>query len=336
MKTAQLLALLKAKDTDTYEIIKVEFERKLAEVQKIERIKKMGGVNPLAKPIEPQLSQVTAKDMAEAWKLIDSELKYNQFKGRAVHSDATAEQASQPKITETTKPAPLVHAVRDRARPTGRRLPAKYEGRKTTAKSGTKEQNPVGEETTTKVLVTDTPIIKTPVIAPHKSVGTKPKAVHWDPAIPPTQSERRAALQRSPQPTADSLNDAIVQAVAKYTQYHTKDTNKKNIELNRGQGAGFFSFLRHGAKGLAVANRFNQEVRAIESVDAKVALLKKFLGDSSRAYHHHSFTSYLADALAEQGLVKSHAAKRYSQNDVVKELEQWLTENSSTNSLRIQ
>ena len=98
----------------------------------------------------------------------------------------------------------------------------------------------------------------------------------------------------------------------------------------------FFSFLRHGAKGLATAKALYESVNSETNMtrDETVKELKKFLGDSSRAYHYHSFTSYLADALADKGMITSNKLKHYNQKEVVENLEKWL-ENNSTSQLAL-
>lgn len=138
--------------------------------------------------------------------------------------------------------------------------------------------------------------------------------------------------------TTLSVNDlqfAVYTAVQNYTNYHTKSENKNNPKYNRGQGDGYFSFFRHGNFGITTANNLYTSISAKNAtMDETIERLKDFLGHSSRAYHHHSFTSYLADALAEKGLLTSHPASRYKQEDVVKQLEQWIAQNSSLNHLK--
>ena len=150
-----------------------------------------------------------------------------------------------------------------------------------------------------------------------------------DTVLPQTHSVT-PPVEANNQLTAKELQDAVSKAVQDYISYHTGG-NKGSAQLNRGQGDGLFSFLRHGAKGIATANSLFHSINSDNlSVQETVKTLKDFMSDSSRAYHHHSFTSYLADALAQKGLVTAHKTARYNQNEVVKEIEQWIQDNSTS------
>jgi hypothetical protein len=60
----------------------------------------------------------------------------------------------------------------------------------------------------------------------------------------------------------------------------------------------------------------------------KTALIKSlidFFNDPSKAFHHHSFTSYLADELANIGLINYQNSHHYDAKTIVSELQQHLS-----------
>ncbi|MDX1837287.1 hypothetical protein [Legionella taurinensis] len=118
----------------------------------------------------------------------------------------------------------------------------------------------------------------------------------------------------------NDLQTAVYTAYINYTRYHNEG---ENPAFNRGQGDGFFSHLRHGAKGLANAQNLCKSVENLTSYQV-VQKLRAFLADSSRKYHHHSFASYLADELAQRKIIAGNTQGRYEQKDVVGGLDKWL------------
>jgi hypothetical protein len=120
----------------------------------------------------------------------------------------------------------------------------------------------------------------------------------------------------------DKIKKTSEIALAKYLKYH-QCNNKRDpqaTKYNRLQGCGLFSFLRHGLKGQRVASEFNAKINALNNVSDLLKELHTFLSDPSRAFHHHSFTSYLADELSNIDLVKPKFGARYTQKELVAQI----------------
>ncbi|WBV63119.1 hypothetical protein PGH43_15615 [Legionella pneumophila 130b] len=82
MKTEALLSWLNVESNESYDSIRIKYQLRLEALEKEERIKKMGGINPFAPKIplnNPRI--ITSKEIQEAWAAIDSLSKYQQFKG---------------------------------------------------------------------------------------------------------------------------------------------------------------------------------------------------------------------------------------------------------------
>ncbi|HAT9730511.1 TPA: hypothetical protein JBD73_09410 [Legionella pneumophila subsp. pneumophila] len=296
MKTEALLSWLNVESNESYDSIRIKYQLRLEALEKEERIKKMGGINPFAPKIPLNNSRIiTSKEIQEAWSAIDSLSKYQQFKGLVAQEEnlSTIPNKKMDSKREETK---LIHFVRERAQgPRGRRLPAHLQAK----------------------------IKRAPLDKPHSK-----------PITEGVEQQINAILDKTTLSVSD-LQSAVYTAVQNYTNYHMKSENKNNPKYNRGQGDGFFSFFRHGSFGITTANTLYTSISAKNAtLDETIEKLKDFLGHSSRAYHHHSFTSYLADALAEKGLLTSHPASRYKQEDVVNQLDQWITQNSTVNLLK--
>ncbi|HBD7159048.1 TPA: hypothetical protein K1Y44_002341 [Legionella pneumophila] len=296
MKTEALLSWLNVESNESYDSIRIKYQLRLEALEKEERIKKMGGINPFAPKIPLNNSRIiTSKEIQEAWAAIDSLSKYQQFKGLVAQEEnlSTIPNKKMDSKREETK---LTHFVRERAQgPRGRRLPAHLQAK----------------------------IKRAPLDKPHSKLITEE-----------VEQQINAILDKTTLSVSD-LQSAVYTAVQNYTNYHMKSENKNNPKYNRGQGDGFFSFFRHGSFGITTANTLYASISAKNAtLDETIEKLKDFLGHSSRAYHHHSFTSYLADALAEKGLLTSHPASRYKQEDVVNQLDQWIAQNSTVNLLK--
>ncbi|HAT1978313.1 TPA: hypothetical protein I8Z83_001545 [Legionella pneumophila] len=296
MKTEALLSWLNVESNESYDSIRIKYQLRLEALEKEERIKKMGGINPFAPKIPLNNSRIiTSKEIQEAWAAIDSLSKYQQFKGLVAQEEnlSTIPNKKMDSKREETK---LTHFVRERAQgPRGRRLPAHLQAK----------------------------IKRAPLDKPHSKLITEE-----------VEQQINAILDKTTLSVSD-LQSAVYTAVQNYTNYHMKSENKNNPKYNRGQGDGFFSFFRHGSFGITTANTLYTSISAKNAtLDETIEKLKDFLGHSSRAYHHHSFTSYLADALAEKGLLTSHPASRYKQEDVVNQLDQWIAQNSTVNLLK--
>ncbi|HAU1396721.1 TPA: hypothetical protein F8A23_12640 [Legionella pneumophila] len=296
MKTEALLSWLNVESNESYDSIRIKYQLRLEALEKEERIKKMGGINPFAPKIplnNPRI--ITSKEIQEAWAAIDSLSKYQQFKGLVAQEEnlSTIPNKKMDSKREETK---LTHFVRERAQgPRGRRLPAHLQAK----------------------------IKRVSLDKPHSKLITEG-----------AEQQINAILDKTTLSASD-LQSAVYTAVQNYTNYHMKSENKNNPKYNRGQGDGFFSFFRHGSFGITTANNLYTSINAKNAtLDETIEKLKDFLGHSSRAYHHHSFTSYLADALAEKGLLTSHPASRYKQEDVVNQLDQWIAQNSTVNFLK--
>ncbi|MFO3563153.1 hypothetical protein SC257_13475 [Legionella pneumophila serogroup 1] len=296
MKTEALLSWLNVESNESYDSIRIKYQLRLEALEKEERIKKMGGINPFA-PKTPLNNTriITSKEIQEAWAAIDSLSKYQQFKGLVAQEEnlSTIPNKKMDSKREETK---LTHFVRERAQgPRGRRLPAHLQAK----------------------------IKRAPLDKPHSKLITEE-----------VEQQINAILDKTTLSVSD-LQSAVYTAVQNYTNYHMKSENKNNPKYNRGQGDGFFSFFRHGSFGITTANTLYTSISGKNAtLDETIEKLKDFLGHSSRAYHHHSFTSYLADALAEKGLLTSHPASRYKQEDVVNQLDQWIAQNSTVNLLK--
>ncbi|HAZ7574295.1 hypothetical protein OQJ02_00155 [Legionella sp. PATHC032] len=296
MKTEALLRWLNVENNESYDSIRSKYQLRLEALEKEERIKKMGGINPFAPKIPHNNTRIiTAKEIQEAWAAIDSQSKYQQFKGlrvQEVNLPIIPDKKKDSKKEETK----LNHFVRERPQgPQGRRLPSHLQAK----------------------------VKRVPLDKPHTRLITRE-----------TEQPVNVALDKITLSVND-LQSAVYNAVQNYTNYHTKSENKNNPKYNRGQGDGFFSFFRHGSFGITTANNLYTSINAKNaSLCETIEKLKDFLGHSSRAYHHHSFTSYLADALAEKGLLISHPASRYKKEDVVNQLDKWIAQNSSLNHLK--
>ncbi|AMP88199.2 TPA: hypothetical protein F7Z80_15195 [Legionella pneumophila] len=296
MKTEALLRWLNVENNESYDSIRRKYQQRIEALEKEERIKKMGGINPFAPKIPLNNTRiVTAKKIQEAWAAIDSQSKYQQFKGLAPQEENVPTFPNKKTDSNSEKPK-LNHFVRERPQgPKGRRLPAHLQAKVKRGPLDKAHCRPMTEEAGEQVNV----------------------------------------FLDKPSLSVNDLQFAVYKAVQNYTNYHTKSENKNNPQYNRGQGDGYFSFFRHGSFGISTANKLYTSISAKNAtLDETVEKLKDFLGHSSRAYHHHSFTSYLADALAEKGLLISHPGSRYTQEDVVNQLEQWIAQNSSVNHLK--
>ncbi|HAU2287270.1 TPA: hypothetical protein JBK78_10855 [Legionella pneumophila] len=296
MKTEALLSWLNVESNESYDSIRIKYQLRLEALEKEERIKKMGGINPFAPKTPLNNSRIiTSKEIQEAWAAIDSLSKYQQFKGLVAQEEnlSTIPNKKMDSKREETK---LTHFVRERAQgPRGRRLPAHLQAK----------------------------IKRAPLDKPHSKLITEE-----------VEQQINAILDKTTLSVSD-LQSAVYTAVQNYTNYHMKSENKNNPKYNRGQGDGFFSFFRHGSFGITTANTLYTSISAKNAtLDETIEKLKDFLGHSSRAYHHHSFTSYLADALAEKGLLTSHPASQYKQEDIVNQLDQWIAQNSTVNLLK--
>ncbi|HAU0672910.1 TPA: hypothetical protein JBG80_10620 [Legionella pneumophila] len=296
MKTEALLSWLNVESNESYDSIRIKYQLRLEALEKEERIKKMGGINPFAPKTPLNNSRIiTSKEIQEAWAAIDSLSKYQQFKGLVAQEEnlSTIPNKKMDSKREETK---LTHFVRERAQgPRGRRLPAHLQAK----------------------------IKRAPLDKPHSKLITEE-----------VEQQINAILDKTTL-SVSNLQSAVYTAVQNYTNYHMKSENKNNPKYNRGQGDGFFSFFRHGSFGITTANTLYTSISAKNAtLDETIEKLKDFLGHSSRAYHHHSFTSYLADALAEKGLLTSHPASRYKQEDIVNQLDQWIAQNSTVNLLK--
>lgn len=296
MKTEALLSWLNVESNESYDSIRIKYQLRLEALEKEERIKKMGGINPFA-PKTPlnNTRVITSKEIQEAWAAIDSLSKYQQFKGLVAQEEnlSTIPNKKMDSKREETK---LTHFVRERAQgPRGRRLPTHLQAK----------------------------IKRVPLDKPHSKLITEGG-----------EQQINVILDKTTLSVSD-LQSAVYIAVQNYTNYHMKSENKINPKYNRGQGDGFFSFFRHGNFGITTANNLYTSISGKNAtLDETIEKLKDFLGHPSRAYHHHSFTSYLADALAEKGLLTSHPASRYKQEDVVNQLDQWIAQNSTVNLLK--
>lgn len=129
MKIEELLSLLKLNNDDSFAQINEKYNAFLAQQTRIERIKKMGGINSLA----PQTTvNHSVEDIENTWSLINSEIKYNQYKT----SGQIPEQETHTSVTPTTlqpQTSKLSSLTKERIKPTGRRLPT----RRTTVKEPT-------------------------------------------------------------------------------------------------------------------------------------------------------------------------------------------------------
>lgn len=118
------------------------------------------------------------------------------------------------------------------------------------------------------------------------------------------------------------IKQASEKALANYLKYHQSNdkSDPRATDYNRHQGRGFFSFFRHGLRGQQVASEFNSKMKALNNVSDLLNELHSFLRDPSRAFHHHSFTSYLADELSKIDLVIPKLGARYTQKELVEQI----------------
>ncbi|MBL7481533.1 hypothetical protein [Legionella bononiensis] len=366
MKTTQeLLALLKTTEADTFEDIQKRYLTLKEQQEKLEKLKRMGAVNPFG----PQpATLIPVADLKNAWANIDSESKYQYFKSTGTFLAISSSQTNDQKESTDQKLAPqrvtpiLDSLTKERPLFKNRRLPSR--ARAKTSLKADDEVAPIAEPQSTPVFTSESKDQRTSIpTVPEQTNGSTPvesektvtknlpslkelqemirdKVPRVIPAhlqsklttntIQPQTNNATTPVEANSQLTAKELQEAVFKAVQDYTAYHTGG-NKGSAQLNRGQGDGLFSFLRHGAKGLATANALYNSINSDNmSVQETVKVLKDFMSNSSRAYHHHSFTSYLADALAQKGVVTAHKTSRYNQNEVIQEMEQWILANSTS------
>ncbi|WP_058480405.1 HAD family hydrolase [Legionella waltersii] len=121
--------------------------------------------------------------------------------------------------------------------------------------------------------------------------------------------------------TIDMIKHAVVLAKDKYCNYH-RSSDKDNFDHNRGIKKGRFSGFRHGSSGILVAESFAKEVGKLNDETQALNSLKEFFANTSRAYHNHSFASYLGDELANIGLISTPNYKgQYDPQQLITELE---------------
>ncbi|HAU0242125.1 TPA: hypothetical protein JBF59_16145, partial [Legionella pneumophila] len=223
MKTEALLSWLNVESNESYDSIRIKYQLRLEALEKEERIKKMGGINPFAPKTPLNNSRIiTSKEIQEAWAAIDSLSKYQQFKGLVAQEEnlSTIPNKKMDSKREETK---LTHFVRERAQgPRGRRLPAHLQAK----------------------------IKRAPLDKPHSKLITEE-----------VEQQINAILDKTTLSVSD-LQSAVYTAVQNYTNYHMKSENKNNPKYNRGQGDGFFSFFRHGSFGITTANTLYTSISA--------------------------------------------------------------------------
>lgn len=121
--------------------------------------------------------------------------------------------------------------------------------------------------------------------------------------------------------TLADIQNAVKTAKENYIKYHNS-SNKNESEFNRGVDKGLFSWGRHGSRGIKNAEKFEHEIAGkTESIEAIDALIK-FVQAPSRAYHIHSFASYLGDELAKIKLVQPHERSHYNSKELTEEINQ--------------
>jgi hypothetical protein len=103
---------------------------------------------------------------------------------------------------------------------------------------------------------------------------------------------------------AELFCNAGEEALMLYKKYHSGESTP---ETNRGKGAGWFSWFRHGTLGLdnatAFVNALNRAKYASNPGESICDLLCDFVQDTDVRLHRHSFASYVLDALKKSGLV---------------------------------
>lgn len=354
MKTEALLELIKLSENDTHTVIKEKYLQLLAEQERLEKMKRIGAVNPFAtKPVVI----IPVSELQAAWSTIDSEIKYNHFKATGTILVDESESQTKENIPPVNTNPVLQHLTKERPRVTGRRPPSRkdfvpLETKTQTDVDNTPKKSIASQESLTKDPIA--PVTQTQSALNVTASPQKPEVIS-EPVVPtivktpiseqkvlpivtttPKKEKFSNPVVSNKQLTIEELQTAVLDAVNDYTKYHTGG-NKENLQFNRGQGDGFFSFLRHGAKGLATANALYKSIKAVNgtSIGDAAVLLKEFLGDSSKAYHHHSFTSYLADALAKKGLVTPHNGAHYNQKVLVQEIEQWIQNNPEAQKIKL-
>lgn len=132
--------------------------------------------------------------------------------------------------------------------------------------------------------------------------------------------------------SVEMIQSAIKTALTNYSNYHVKSTSKHKSNAHGSHGTGYSSFFNHSKKCLEGANALAEAINE-PKIPFEVAIhtIRRFLDNSSTAFHHHSFASYLADALSEYGIVHHHGSNHYSQEAVIRELKKWISENVQSN-----
>lgn len=158
MNIEELLSLLNLNHNESFIEINEKYAAFLEQQTRIERIKKMGGINPLAP--QPTVNY-SVTDLENTWNLINSEHKYNQYKT----SGQIPEQETHTSVTpNNSKPqiSTLSSLTKERIKPTGRRLPTR--------------RTPIKESELTETV--DTPAVlsyTSPEIIPASPIKTKTK-----------------------------------------------------------------------------------------------------------------------------------------------------------------
>lgn len=187
MKTEALQELLKLSEQDTFTVVNEKYLQLLAEQEKLEKMKRIGAINPFApKPA----GVVPVAELKTAWSFIDSEIKYTHFKTTGTFlEDSSAGQKKEDESTPKVSPG-LIHLTKNRAAPLNRRAPSRKASKplNTTANDEIARTQP----STAPVKVTSAPEEQAhsiPVSIIPKQEESQPK-----PQSPVTQKDQSATI----------------------------------------------------------------------------------------------------------------------------------------------
>ncbi|KTD76519.1 hypothetical protein [Legionella waltersii] len=310
MGPTQLLRLIGATKKESYTEVQQKYQTYLESVKLQEKLKKKGAIDTLAHmDVQVQNTRVTSEEIQAAWKEIDSELKFNRFRSLSVKATAKS-TGEKPPVTQQDAPKPLLQSIEEQASPQKHQAEVTHTRKERPSRKPTTDS---GVAVSTESVQQSTPMANksTRVVTnrqaqpstEHPSSVTKPKT-----GLEPVRRSKHVTFQIA------TLNESLIGAIKNYKNYHLNT----GVIDNRGQGAGIFSFFRHGKTGLQRADELLQSLRNKDE-STTLILIAEFMSKQT-AYHHHSLTSYLADALADNGLITAHKGQRYSKEDVVTQL----------------
>ncbi len=180
----------------------------------------------------------------------------------------------------------------------------------------TAEKKPAAKKTVTQSKVTKAKKEVSAKSSVKKATQTAKKHVSVKKSNTSTRKSHAAHA------SSEVIQSAVKSALTQYSSYHAKSIKKNKSDLNGGHGTSFFNYSqRRMNDAVVLSEAINTPKLPLEDV---MNTLRRFFSDTSTVFHPHSFSTYLADALAEHDIVHHHGYKHYSQEAVVRELKKWI------------